>query len=98
MKRFVVAGSVLVASLAPASAQVSIDMSRITCTQYLAMAPEETAIVSSWLSGWFNHRIGSVSVDMNAFARNIANVKTWCLSNGNATVMSGLEASIQRAK
>ena len=51
-------------------------MSRVTCGQrYLALAPAESAVVSAWMSGWFNQKNGYVFVDLNAYGRNVANVK-----------------------
>ena len=69
-----------------AHAQASIDMSRVTCAQYLAMAPAQSADFSAWMSGWFNQKNGYVFVDLNAYARNVANVKSWCASNPAETI------------
>lgn len=77
----------------PVQAQVSIDMARITCAQYLAMSPVDSAMFSAWMSGWFNHKKGYVFVDLNAYARNVSNVKSWCARNPAQTVMAGLERS-----
>jgi hypothetical protein len=45
------------------------------------------------MSGWFNQKNGYVFVDLNAYARNVANVKSWCASNPAQTVMAGLQRS-----
>ena len=66
-------------------------MSRVTCAEYLAMPAPRVAEFSAWMSGWFNQKTGYVFVDLNAYARNVANVKSWCTSNPNATVMAGLQ-------
>ena len=79
-----------------AHAQASIDMSRVTCAQYLAMAPAQSADFSAWMSGWFNQKNGYVFVDLNAYARNVANVKAWCATNPAQTVMAGLQHSTAR--
>jgi hypothetical protein len=79
-----------------AQAQVSIDMSRITCADYLAMPPARSAEFSAWMSGWFNQRSGYVFVDLNAYARNVANVKSWCATNPAETVMAGLQRATVR--
>ena len=77
-------------------AQVTVDMSRVTCAQYLAMAPAQSADFSAWMSGWFNQKNGYVFVDLNAYARNVANVKAWCATNPAQTVMAGLQHSTAR--
>ncbi len=81
---------------AAAHAQVSIDMSRVTCAEYLALAPAESAVFSAWMSGWFNQKNGYVFVDFNAYARNVANVKSWCALNPAQTVMAGLQQATAR--
>ena len=81
---------------AVAHAQVTIDMSRVTCAQYLAMPPAQSADFSAWMSGWFNQKNGYVFVDLNAYARNVANVKSWCALNSAQTVMAGLQQATNR--
>ena len=89
-------------ALAPATtltavhAQMTLDMSRVTCAQYLALSPAESAGFSAWMSGWFNQKNGYVFVDLNAYARNVANVKSWCASNPAQTVMAGLQQATAR--
>jgi len=71
-------------------AQVMLDMTRITCAEYLAMEPDDAKVFAAWMSGWFNQKLGSTTVDLDAYARNVANVKSWCQSNPKETVMAGL--------
>jgi len=56
-------------------AQMTINMSQVTCANYLAMTPDQSRTFSAWMSGWFNHKWGYVSVGLNDFARNVASVK-----------------------
>ena len=81
---------------AAAHAQATLDMSRVTCAQYLAMPPAQSADFSAWMSGWFNQKNGYVFVDLNAYARNVANVKSWCALNPAQTVMAGLQRATAR--
>ncbi len=74
-----------------APAQVMIDMSKITCADYLAMPPDQARTFSAWMSGYFNQKMGYAWVDLGAYARNIANMKQWCSSYPNETVMTGLK-------
>ena len=87
-------GAALLASAS--QAQVSIDMSRVTCAEYLAMPAAQSAMFSAWMSGWFNQKTGYVFVDLDAYARNVANVKSWCASNPNDTVMASLQRATAR--
>lgn len=74
----------------------TIDMSRVTCAEYLAMPPGQSATFSAWMSGWFNQKNGYVFVDINAYERNVANVKSWCASDPSETVMAGLQRATAR--
>ena len=79
--------------VAPASgqAQMTIDMSRVTCANYLAMPPDQTRTFSAWMSGWFNHKKGYISVGFNDFVSNIASIKQFCTTAPMETIMGVLE-------
>lgn len=79
-----------------AQAQVSLDMARVSCAQYMALSASDFAVFSAWMSGWFNQKTGYVYVDLDAYARNVANLKSWCASNPTQTVMSGLQRATSR--
>jgi hypothetical protein len=84
---------ILVGIAAPATtqAQIAVDMSRLTCGQYLAMSPDQSRIYAAWMSGWFNQKTGTTWVNLEAYARNVENVKAWCGTNPGELVMTGLE-------
>ena len=87
-----VAASVLAVSPSATShAQATLDMSRVTCADYLALPPDRSEIFSAWMSGWFNQRNGYISVGLSDFQRNIASVKQWCTTAPTATIMGALE-------
>ena len=68
-----------------------VDMSRVTCSDYLAMPPDQSRIFSAWMSGYFNQKSGYPWIDLDAYARNIANVKQWCSTYPHELVMNGLQ-------
>jgi hypothetical protein len=76
-----------------ANAQMTVDMTRVTCADYLAMPPDRSDIFSAWMSGWFNQRFGYVTVGFADFARNVESVKRWCSINPQRTIMAALEQS-----
>jgi hypothetical protein len=71
--------------------QLMVDLSRITCADYLALPPERARVLAAWLSGWFNQKTGYVWVDLDAYARNVTNVTQWCASYPDQLVMTGLQ-------
>ena len=88
-------GLALAATMVPVSglAQMTVDMTRVTCADYLAMPADRSQIFSAWMSGWFNQRFGYITVGMTDFARNVDSVKRWCTSNPQRTIMAALEQS-----
>lgn len=79
-----------------AQAQVLVDMTRITCGEYVSLPPEQSRIFSAWMSGWFNQKTGYAWVDLNAYERNVANVKQYCATAPRDMVMSALERATKR--
>ena len=61
------------------------------CADYLAMSSADAPLFSAFISGWFNQKTGHVTVDLNEYARNVANVRSWCASNPGETVFAGLQ-------
>jgi hypothetical protein len=77
-----------------ANAQVTIDMSAFTCSQYLAMSPSMSRDFSAWMSGWFSYQTRKIFVDVLAHEKNIASVKSWCQFHPEASVMTALQTAI----
>ena len=76
-----------IAATATSQAQIAVD----TCGQYLAMSPDQSRIYAAWMSGWFNQKHGYTYINLEAYARNVENVKAWCGTNPGELVMTGLE-------
>ena len=77
-------------------AQILIDMNRLTCGQFIAMTPQQARLYSAWMSGWFNQKTGYAWVDLNAYERNFANVRQFCTTYPNETVMAALQRATAR--
>jgi hypothetical protein len=78
-------------------AQVTINMSRVTCADYLAMTPEQSDVFGAWVGGYFNQKTGYTWIDLGAQRRNVANLKAWCATYPKEFVMTGLERATQTA-
>ena len=79
---------------AVANAQLTIDMGRITCGEYLAMPPSQSDHFSAWMSGWFSFKNDRPFVDFIVHQKNIASVKEWCKFHPGESVMTGLKKAI----
>jgi hypothetical protein len=87
MMAFVIAGAI-----APkiASAQVDIDMGTVTCGEFLALPEGRADAFAAWMSGWAHRKVGRTQLDLIAFPKNIASVKSWCASHKGESVMRGV--------
>jgi HdeA/HdeB family len=97
MKKMV-CGLAIVGAMAssPAHAQLKIDMTLVTCAQYLAMPRDQAANFAAWMSGWFNQKQGYAWINLEAYSRNVANVTAFCAANPNDKVMDVLQRTTQK--
>jgi hypothetical protein len=83
---------ILVGAVMPTTskAQVTINVSRVTCADYLAMTPEQSEVFGAWVGGYFNEKTGYTWIDLNAQSRNEASLKAWCFTHPTELVMTDL--------
>ena len=81
-----------------AAAQVTIDVSKITCKQFLIdqVAPTESIVL--WLGGYYNGRKANTIIDAGTFRANAEKVKDYCRMNLDETVMKAVEATLGLSK
>jgi acid stress chaperone HdeB len=78
----------------PARAQVILDMSLITCEQYLGYDPARQEMVSAWMSGYFNASINQPVVSVERFEYNKRVVTDYCREHRRETLMSAIRQSV----
>jgi len=78
---------------APAYAQVTIDVSKITCKQYLAFAVADPRDIAIWLSGYYHGKIGSTILEPQTLQGNAEKLKAACFlqANSESNVMQVIE-------
>ena len=77
-------------SLEPASvvhAQVTLEVSKLTCEQLVGYKITTSEKIAMWLSGYHSGKAGNTSLD----ARKL---RTYCARNGKALVMDAVEAVV----
>ncbi len=67
----------------PARAQTTIDVSKITCEQFLNFNVADPRDISVWLSGYFHGRQGDTTFYPQQFSDNYNKLKNACFSTGN---------------
>jgi acid stress chaperone HdeB len=97
----VVSGFILALVLATSShAQVLIDVSKITCDQFVHEKIGNTRTVAAWLSGFYNGRRNNQIIDEQSFEANLNKVETFCYQEKNFTlpVLQAIEQAIGATK
>lgn len=96
MKTLLIAIGLLFALLAfpRAHAQVTVDVSKITCRQFLLDKVASTKSVAIWLSGYYNGRRNNTVIDMGAMEKNADKVEDYCRLNLDVTVMDAVKSAL----
>jgi acid stress chaperone HdeB len=75
----------------PARAQVTVDVSKITCEQYILFRVADPHDVAMWLSGYYNAKRNNTVLDTQEFRDHAQKVMDYCRLNLKTTVMDAAE-------
>ena len=75
----------------PAKAQVIVDMTLITCGQYMGKDRDTQDVIAAWMSGYYNAAKNQSTVDLARFERNRKAVEKYCKKNKLETLMSAIQ-------
>jgi acid stress chaperone HdeB len=76
---------ILITFLASAAhAQVTIEVSKITCEQYLSFSVADPRDINIWLSGYYNGKQGSTVVEPQRIKEDADKLFRACLRNENS--------------
>ncbi len=92
-KLFAIAIIFLGASILPAAAQVRLEMSRITCKQWLDAAWDQQNFMQYWMSGYFNASRSNNLLDFSRLKRNTDKVTAYCKKHRSETLSSAIQKS-----
>jgi acid stress chaperone HdeB len=81
-----------------AQAQVTIDMSKITCEQFLQNKVAHTRTIAIWLNGFHAGKQNNPVVDSQALERNAERVSRYCGSNRKVALMQAVETTLGAGK
>jgi acid stress chaperone HdeB len=84
--------------ISTAQAQITIDVSKITCQQFRGYAITDPNNIALWLSGYFNGQRGTTIINVQVFKEKLEKVKDYCITNPTVTVMQAVEAVIGKDK
>jgi len=73
-------------SFSSAQAQVTIEVSKITCDQFVHGKVGPSRSVGLWLSGFYNGRKDNTAFDLKAFEEKLSELEQFCYDQKNWTV------------
>ena len=97
MKKLAVAGLVfaLCVSTGVARAQVMLDVSKITCGQFVTYKVTNPKYLAVWLSGFHHGKSGDTTVDMQTLVANADKLVEYCLKNQDVPMMQAAETILE---
>ena len=81
---------------AEAEAQMTVDVAKITCRQYLfdrTFSPR-APMIANWLSGYFNGLKNNTVVDLGEMAKNKDKVEDYCRLNQDVTLVEAAKTAL----
>ena len=79
-------------------AQVSIDVSKISCEQFILFKVTDPQKIAIWLSGYYHGKNQNTVVDTQTFAEFSDKTKDYCRANFSMPVMQAVETLIAAGK
>jgi len=95
MRHVIVAASaaLMVSMAGPAQAQVVVDMSRITCGQFMNYAFDKQELIGAWMSGFFNASQNRKILDITRYQENSKRLSNYCKKHRKESLMSAIQRS-----
>jgi acid stress chaperone HdeB len=91
LRRVTVFLGLLFVASSPLSAQVTLDVSKLTCRQFAAYKVTNPKYLAVWLSGYDHGRRGDVVIDMQHLVANAKKLESYCLKNPDVLMMQAAE-------
>jgi acid stress chaperone HdeB len=92
-------GLVFAAMVSAGHAQVTVDVAKITCGQFLAYSIADPKEIALWLNGYFvGKRGGSTLVETQALKANYDRLRSHCLMNQDVPIMQAAEKLFNETK
>ena len=83
-----------------AQAQVTIDVTKVNCDQFVHHKISEPNLIGAWLSGYYNAKRNNRVIDLQALDENMSKLKNYCSDEKNfkVPVMKAVEQVLGKSK
>jgi acid stress chaperone HdeB len=73
-------------------AQVTIDMTKVTCEQFVQYRITNDESVAIWLSGYLSGKRADTTVDLQKLKADASKVRKYCIMNSEMTLMQAVRS------
>ena len=97
----IVVGATFAFALEPepvAQAEVTLDVSKLTCEQFLGYKLATSEKIAAWLSGYHNGKRGNTSLGVHGLIGNAKKLRSYCTRNSQTLVMDAVETVLGTAQ
>jgi len=75
----------------PGRAVVKVEMSEITCRQFINSSFDKQLVIGAWMSGYWNAQRNMETLDITRFRDNSKRVSDYCKKHKRATLMNTVQ-------
>jgi acid stress chaperone HdeB len=98
LRQIAISLGLLVVASSPLGAQVTVDVSKLTCEQFATYKVTNPKYLAVWLSGYDHGRRGDVVIDMQQLVANTEKLEDYCLKNPTVPMMKAAETILEPQK
>jgi acid stress chaperone HdeB len=91
-------GLVLFSSSRTVRAQETIDISKITCDQWMGYKVTDPHDIAMWLSGYYHSKQNNTIIEVQEFQANVRKLQDYCISHPERRIMQAVEEWLKVAK
>ena len=74
-----------------ASAQVTIDVAKVSCNQFALYKVSDPDTIAVWLHGYYSGKRGNTVVDVGQLKANAKKLRDYCLQNPETNLLQAVE-------
>jgi acid stress chaperone HdeB len=90
--------TLIAATIQPVRAQVTLDLSKVTCDQWAGYKITNPQNIAFWLSGYHNAKRDNTVVDTQALTANTQKLRDFCIVNPQVPVMQAVDTLLTSGK
>lgn len=79
----------------PTSAQVTVDIAKVTCEQFALFKVADPDTLAVWLHGYYSGKRGTTVVEVEALKTNARKLRDYCLQHPDAYLLKAVETLLK---